>query len=240
MSNKHLNASSKEPQGPTKGKLRLYSNRFCPHAQRVRLVLDAKKIPYDIVNINLASKPDWLYEKSYQGKIPALQIDNTTISDSLIICEYLDEKYPKNQLNSEDLLQKAKDRMILEEFKKVIYPMYKVLINPHHRYFDEVDCVSKGLDFLELELSKRSSLFYCGDKPGMLDYMIWPWCERADLLKVIGTKYTLNKLQYKNLVNWRERMLEDSVVKKNYLDIETHGKFINSFRAGVPDYDILL
>ena len=43
MSLKHLGPGSQNPP-LTKGKLRIYSMVFCPYAQRVRLVLAAKKI----------------------------------------------------------------------------------------------------------------------------------------------------------------------------------------------------
>lgn len=71
----------------------------------------------------MASKPDWLYDKSPLGKIPALELDNgDVLYESLIICDYLDEKYPQNPLHSTDPLQKAKDRLLIEQFSKVSKP----------------------------------------------------------------------------------------------------------------------
>jgi pyrimidodiazepine synthase len=43
--------------------------RFCPYAQRVHLVLDAKGIAYHTIFINLTEKPEWLTEKSPLGKL---------------------------------------------------------------------------------------------------------------------------------------------------------------------------
>jgi hypothetical protein len=45
MSLKHLEAGSKCPKIDN-GVLRLYSMKYCPYAQRSRLVLLAKNIPY--------------------------------------------------------------------------------------------------------------------------------------------------------------------------------------------------
>lgn len=50
------------------GKLRLFAMRFCPYAHRSVLVLNAKNVPYDLVFVNLDSKPDWLYNFSPRGK----------------------------------------------------------------------------------------------------------------------------------------------------------------------------
>lgn len=71
----------------------------------------------------MASKPDWLYDKSPLGKIPALELENgDVLYESLIICDYLDERYPQNPLHSTDPLQKAKDRLLIEQFSKVSKP----------------------------------------------------------------------------------------------------------------------
>jgi len=41
-----------------------------------------------------------------------------------------------------------------------------------------------------------------GDKPGIVDYMIWPWGERLDVLRLIaGEKYELPKERFPRLVS---------------------------------------
>jgi hypothetical protein len=41
-----------------------------------------------------------------------------------------------------------------------------------------------------------------GDKPGMLDYMIWPWCERSEMLKVMGgDQFVLPRERFLRLVS---------------------------------------
>lgn len=80
--------------------------RFCPYAHRVHLVLDAKKIPYHSIFINLNDKPEWLTEYSPLGKVPALQLitadGKPALIESLIIAEYLDEMYPEPRLFPKD------------------------------------------------------------------------------------------------------------------------------------------
>lgn len=61
------------------GLLRLYSMQFCPYAHRARLVLKAKEVPHDIVNINLAEKPEWYLNIHPEGTIsyyPGVQVGN--------------------------------------------------------------------------------------------------------------------------------------------------------------------
>ena len=66
------------------------------------------------MNINLKNKPEWYLDKCPLGKIPALFVDGVILYESLIIAEYLDEKYPQRPLFPRDPLQKAQDRIIID------------------------------------------------------------------------------------------------------------------------------
>nr|AVR54955.1 glutathione s-transferase omega class 1 [Sitophilus oryzae] len=240
MNSPHLHKGSRQPAA-SRGKLRLYSNRFCPYSQRVILVLDAKKIAYDVVNINLYSKPEWYYDKSPFGKVPALELENgDVLYESLIIVDYLDEKYRAHHLHSQDPLQKAKDRLLIEQFNRVVNAMYKILSSIGRVNLDEDEAVANGLASFERELANRGTHFYGGNKPGMLDLMIWPWCERSEILKLFGNANLLKKDKYKRLLEWSRRMTEEPSVKRSMMDSDTHIKYLQSYRAGRPDYDMIL
>ncbi|XP_014210802.1 pyrimidodiazepine synthase-like [Copidosoma floridanum] len=238
-SSKHLTVGSKAPP-LEKGKLRLYSMRFCPYAQRIHLVLDAKKISYDVVYVNLSQKPEWLQEKSPLGKVPCIEFENgDTLYESLIIAEYLDEAYPEHRLLPTNPLTKAKDKLLTERFNDFITSMYKLLIDKtvNKDLFDEV---LKGLEIFERELNKRGTPFFGGSQPGMLDLMIWPWCERADVLRILkGKEFVLPQDRFSRLLKWRTAMQEDESVKGSYLDAEIHVKYLQSRQAGAPQYDLL-
>lgn len=75
---------------------------------------------YDIVNIKLSDKPEWFLEKYPLGKVPAIETESgDSLYESLIISDYLDEKYPERPLQPKDPMQKAKDRILVEHFSKV-------------------------------------------------------------------------------------------------------------------------
>ncbi|GLV33777.1 sepia [Carabus blaptoides fortunei] len=241
MSVKHLAKGSRQPP-LQKGKLRLYTMRFCPFAQRVHLVLDAKKIPYDSVFINLTYKPEWLLEKNPVGKVPLLELDNGQyLYESLIVSDYLDEKYPQRPLYPKDPFRKAKDRLLIEQFGAVINTMVKVMLNTDKHFMDDHEqVIMQGLETFDQELANRGTTFFGGQEPSMLDYMVWPWCERADLLPLVGgNQFIMKKDRYKHLMEWRNAMRDDPAVKCSILDTEVHIKYLQSRRAGIPDYDIL-
>jgi pyrimidodiazepine synthase len=58
--------------------------------------------------------------KNPLGKVPALETEaGDCIYESLIVADYLDEKYPQTPLHSTDSMQKAKDRILVERFASV-------------------------------------------------------------------------------------------------------------------------
>ncbi|XP_009067835.1 PREDICTED: glutathione S-transferase omega-1 isoform X2 [Acanthisitta chloris] len=95
--------------------------RFCPYAQRTRLVLRAKGISHEVVNINLKNKPDWFFEKNPFGLVPVLETSKgQLICESPITCEYLDEAFPGKKLMPSDPYERALQRMLLESFSKIL------------------------------------------------------------------------------------------------------------------------
>uniref|UniRef100_A0A5F9CRL5 Glutathione S-transferase omega n=1 Tax=Oryctolagus cuniculus TaxID=9986 RepID=A0A5F9CRL5_RABIT len=110
------------PPGPVpEGVIRLYSMRFCPFAERTRLVLKAKGIRHEIININLKNKPDWFFKKNPLGLVPVLEDSKgQVVYESVITCEYLDEVYPGKKLWPEDPYEKARQKMIFEVFTTIL------------------------------------------------------------------------------------------------------------------------
>lgn len=85
---------------------------------------------YDVVNIKLSNKPDWYFERNPLGKVPAIETESgDCLYESLIIADYLDEKYPERPLQPKDPMQKAKDRILLEHFSRVSITVIFVVVN---------------------------------------------------------------------------------------------------------------
>jgi len=97
--------------------LKLYDFKSSPNCQRVKVVLAEKNLPYDIVPIDLTKKeqktPQYLKLNPY-GKVPVLTDDSTVLYESLIINEYLEEKYPNPPLLPKDPAKKAKARILID------------------------------------------------------------------------------------------------------------------------------
>jgi glutathione S-transferase len=97
--------------------LKLYDFKSSPNCQRVKVVLEEKKIPYEIVNIDLRAgaqkTPDYLKINPY-GKVPAIVDGDTVLYESCIINEYLDERYPSPRLMPTDPVARARARILVD------------------------------------------------------------------------------------------------------------------------------
>lgn len=243
---KHLTSGSECP--PLKsGVLRCYSMKFCPYAQRTRLVLAAKGIPHEIVNINLKTKPEWYVAKSVTGgKVPALELDGNFVPESLLTSDLLEELYPEPALYPADPWQKAQDRVMIELFGPIISLLYKMYgaKGDAEKILALFEEYSTKIQTFENELARRGTPFFCGDRPGMLDLMIWPWVERFPAARKMGvTSLPTGEMpppppEIKHFHEWVMRMSQNSVVKSCLISTENHMKFVQSYMAGTPDYDM--
>src|SRR5688572_7698813 len=89
---------------------KLCSFKTCPWVQRAAIVLQEKKIPYDIDYIDANNRPAWFLAISPHSKVPVLQVDDRhALFESNAIAEYLDETAAP-RLHPEDPIERARNR----------------------------------------------------------------------------------------------------------------------------------
>lgn len=225
----------------------MFTMRFCPYAHRVQLVLDALDVPYHAVNINLKQKPLWLTDYSRSGKVPALGLTDVPgtpyITQSLIIADYLDEKYAvaakKQSLWPSDPVAKAQDRLWLDRFSSgMITAFFRFVLGTTDARPD----LDAGLAEIEAELVRRGTKLFSGSAyPGMLDYMIWPWLERLPALRLLSgdAKYEIPAALQPLFDQYFVDMSICLTCRKSSLTAEQHHRFISGERSGQTDYDFL-
>ncbi|XP_053162418.1 glutathione S-transferase omega-1 isoform X2 [Hemicordylus capensis] len=228
-----LGKGSPAPGPVPEGVIRLYSMRYCPFAQRTRLVLQAKRINHEIVNINLKNKPDWFFEKSPFGLVPVLETNKgQLIYESPITCEYLDEAYPGKKLYPADPYEKASQKMLLEQFSKLTPLSYKYLVAI--RSGEDVSALKNEYleKFLKLEeiLINHKTQFFGGNAVSMIDYLIWPWFERMESFQLHDC---LDHTQA--LKRWVEAMKLDPAVKATITDTQTYKGYLELYLKNSHD-----
>ncbi|XP_071987258.1 glutathione S-transferase omega-1-like [Engystomops pustulosus] len=221
-------AKGSAPPGPVpEGVIRLYSMRFCPYVQRALLVLLAKGIKHEVININLKSKPEWFFEKSPLGLVPSLETsDGKIIYESPIVCDYLDEAYPGKKLSATDPYERAQEKILLVHFSQVTVVLFEILqARKKNQDLTEMKarCFEK-FKVIEETLSKKKTPYFGGKAVSMVDYMIWPWFERLHISEVT---HFLEKLPRINA--WQKLMLQDPLVKATYTEPDVITGFFHLF-----------
>jgi glutathione S-transferase len=77
---------------------RLYHFALSPFCRKVRLVLAEKKIEVELVDEKYWEPSNDFLRRNPAGKVPILQIDGQTMTESQAICEYLEETVPTPSL----------------------------------------------------------------------------------------------------------------------------------------------
>ncbi len=73
----------------------LYGASLSPFMRKVRACLLEKQLNYSMELIIPRNQPEWFYQISPLGRIPALRDGDFYICDSAVICAYLEDKYPE-------------------------------------------------------------------------------------------------------------------------------------------------
>ncbi len=98
--------------------LTLYSASDCVQCHRVRLVLAAKGVVYDLVVVNPRSPPEDLLDLNPYNSVPTLVDRDLVLYDTGVICEYLDERYPHPPLMPVDPLSRARLRLAMMRIER--------------------------------------------------------------------------------------------------------------------------
>jgi glutathione S-transferase len=154
--------------------VRIIGSYASPYVRKVLVVLDLKGIAYEIDPIIPFMGNDEFSKLSPIRRIPVLMDDRVTLSDSTVICEYLDDRHPEPAVRPADPVARARARW-LEEFADTrmgevfIWQLFnQVAINPYVWGIPtDQEILTRTLerdiphilDYLEAELPENSFLF---------------------------------------------------------------------------------
>lgn len=72
----------------------LYSMVICPFAQRTRIHLALKGVPFTLENLDIcAPRPEWFLALNPKGQVPTLVVDGQAIADSSAVSEFIEERF---------------------------------------------------------------------------------------------------------------------------------------------------
>jgi maleylpyruvate isomerase len=174
--------------------LKLYGYFRSSAAYRVRIALGMKGLPYDYVAVHLrkgeqSAEPYRALNPS--ELVPALVDDRGTITQSLAIIEYLDERYREPPLLPAGSVERARVRAIALAIACDIHPLdnlrvLRYLVRTLGATDEAKDAwyrhwIDVGLSALEAQLSReRATGEFChGDAPTLADCCLVPQLANA-------------------------------------------------------------
>lgn len=169
--------------------IKLYSYFRSSSSYRVRIALNIKNLPHEIVPVHLLNNGGEQFSEEFSKlnkahRIPVIVHDDRTIAQSVAIMEYLDASFPEHPLYPRDEGQKALARQLIEIINSDIQPLQnlsvlKKLVKEHG--FSEEEKVAwikhwitLGFESFESLLESSSGNFCMGDSAGVVDCYLVP------------------------------------------------------------------
>jgi maleylpyruvate isomerase len=180
--------------------MKLYSYFRSSAAYRVRIALQLKGLPYEVVPVHLLKDGGQQLSPEYrqlnpEALVPALLDEGQVLTQSLAIIEYLEETHPTPALLPAAPVDRAYVRSLALSAACEIHPLNNLRVlrylvhqlgvsddakNAWYRHWCE-----QGLAAFEAKLARgsRSGTFCFGDMPGLADCVLIPQVFNAQLLQ---------------------------------------------------------
>jgi glutathione S-transferase len=189
--------------------LKLISHKLCPYVQRAVIALTEKGVPFERIDIDLSTKPDWFLKISPLGKTPVLQVGDRAIFESAVILEYLEETQP-NPLHPAAPLERAEHRGWIEFGSTILND-----IAGFYAARDEATFRTKAAQleqrFARLEERLVAAPWFDGEKFSLVDAVFGPVFRYFDVFDEIGEFGILTAKP--KLVRWRKVLAERPSVR---------------------------
>ena len=174
----------------------LYSGSTCPYSHRCRIVLFEKDMDFEVIDVDMHNKPEEIASISPNGKMPVLVERDLVLTESNIINEYIDERFPHPQLMPPDPVMRARARLVLFNFEHDLFTHVNTLEHSLGKGSDKARLeIRDSLSQLTPILTKQKYLM--NDEFSMLDVAIAPLLWRLEHYGIELPKVAAPVLKYR-------------------------------------------
>jgi maleylacetoacetate isomerase len=176
--------------------LTLYSYWRSSAAYRVRIALNLKGLSYQTIPVHLINNGGEQLSDAYrainpQGLVPVLLHDGHVLTQSLAICEYLDECFEQYPLLPATPLERARVRSLALQIACEIHPVNNLRVLKYLKgqcgdALDTAEWMShwmiEGFTAIEQQLKNESDDHsgYYRDRPGLIECFLVPQVYNAE------------------------------------------------------------
>ena len=139
--------------------LTLFSARDCATCHRIRLVLAAKGVSYDLVPVDPGSPPEDLLELNPTLSLPTLAERDLVLYSASVLSEYIDERYPHPPLMPIDPLSRARLRLAMLRLEQEWVPELEAIASDSRAEAEAARKRMRELVLASLPLFKASRFF---------------------------------------------------------------------------------
>ena len=174
----------------------LYSGSTCPYSHRCRIDLFEKDMDFEVIDVDMHNKPEEIASISPSGKTPVLVERDLILTESNIINEYIDERFPHPQLMPPDPVMRARARLVLFNFEHDLFTHVNTLEHSLGKASDKARTeIRDSLSQLSPILTKQKYLM--NDEFSMLDVAIAPLLWRLEHYGIELPKVAAPVLKYR-------------------------------------------
>ena len=174
----------------------LYSGSTDPYSHRCRIVLYEKDMDFEVIDVDMHNKPEEIASISPTGKMPVLVERDLILTESNIINEYIDERFPHPQLMPPDPVMRARARLVLFNFEQDLFSHVNTLEHSLSKASDKARAeIRDSLSQLTPILTKQKYLM--NDEFSMLDVAIAPLLWRLEHYGIELPKMAAPVLKYR-------------------------------------------
>ncbi len=189
--------------------MKLYSGISCPFSHRCRIVLFEKGMDFEILDVDVQSKPEDIAIMNPYNEVPVLVERDLTLYESNIINEYIDERFPHPQLMPADPVMRARTRLMLFNFERELFVHVRTLEDGSSSKKD----MEKARATIRDSLTQIAPIFtkqkyMLGEEFSMLDVAIGPLLWRLEHYGIEVTKAIAPVLKYAERLFSRPAFIE--------------------------------
>ncbi|MGY6519814.1 MAG: glutathione S-transferase N-terminal domain-containing protein [Lysobacteraceae bacterium] len=163
--------------------LTLFSARDCVVCHRIRLVLAAKGVSYELVPVDPMNPPEDLVDLNPYSSVPTLVDRDLVLYAASVVSEFLDERYPHPPLMPVDPLSRAKLRLAMLRIEHDWVPQVQAI---QHGNRSQAEAGRRRLKELLLQTLPvfKDSKFFLNNEMSLADCAMAPVIWRLPVLGV--------------------------------------------------------
>lgn len=127
--------------------MKLYTVFRCPFGHRASIALREKNLAFETGFFTPAARPAELLAISPFAKSPTLVDGDTNVYDSLVVLEYLEDRYPERPLMPRDAAGRARVRLLIARVGEELFPYVGAIAREKvHKTTPDEAAVTKALE----------------------------------------------------------------------------------------------